>query len=81
MSYGQIIAAGEIDAGQTVTLTDRTTCWLIVQHLSNSEIIVTFDDQYAVHLSKDLTSYVKIPGNYQKAAASGHGKLHYIAFG
>jgi hypothetical protein len=81
MSYGQLIRAGELNVGDTLTITDRTTCWMVVQHLSNSEIIATFDDEYAVHLSKDLTDYVKIPGSYQKLAVTGHGSLHYMIFG
>lgn len=81
MSYGQIIAAGEVDAGATVTTTSRTTCWLVCQHTSTTEIIATFDGKYPVHLSKDLTNYVKIPGNYQSVATAGNGKFHYVIFG
>lgn len=81
MSYGQIIAAGEVDAGATVTTTSRTTQWLIMQHQSTNEIIATFDEKYPVHLSKDITAYVKIPGNYQSVTTSGNGKFHYVIFG
>jgi hypothetical protein len=77
MQNGQMIYAGELVDQATFTIDDRTTCWKICQHQSTSEVKVTFDNRFVVHLGKDNTTYVTVPGNFQKIAVDG-GVLHYI---
>jgi hypothetical protein len=80
MQYGQMIYAGELPDGAVFTINERTTCWQICQHLSTSEIKVTFDNRFVVHVGKDVSTYVTVPGNFQKISVDG-GVLHYIVVG
>lgn len=80
MSDGNIIASGQASASSTVTLTQRTSKWMLALNASATSASVVFDGKYTVYLPNLLTSYVAVPGNYQTMAVSG-ATVNYIVYG
>jgi hypothetical protein len=70
--YGQMIAAGTCNAGSTVTITERTGSWLIIQHTGSADATALFNGRFTVQLAKHNAAYLSIEGNYQTMTASGN---------
>jgi low affinity Fe/Cu permease len=74
-----IIASGQVTTGNSVTLTKSSDEWQIVPNTAVATT-VTFDDKYVITIPATVTSFTKIPGNYQKMAVSG-ATINYIVYG